>query len=143
MPGPSATLRVMRGPDATEALWALLCEEAFVVAPHSDRTGVRLAPGTPLPAPAPVPGSLAMVTGAVQMPPDGNPIVLGVDHATHGGYPVVAVVIRADLHRIGQLRPGDEVRMEPVDAEGADRLRRAAEAAVERAVRGWYPVRAG
>ena len=44
-----------------------------------------------------------MVTGAVQLPPDGNPIVLMVDHATVGGYPVIACVISADLPRIGQL----------------------------------------
>ena len=84
-----------------------------------------------------------MVTGAVQLPPDGQPIVLGVDHATLGGYPVVAAVITADLPRLGQLRPGDTVRLEPVEQAEAEELRRAAETWLERAVRGFYPVQAG
>ena len=47
-----------------------------------------------------------MMTGAVQVPPDGRPIVLLPDHATVGGYPVVACVITADLPLLGQLAPG-------------------------------------
>ena len=46
-----------------------------------------------------------MVTGAIQVPPDGRPIVLLCDHATVGGYPVVATVVSADLGVLGQCRP--------------------------------------
>ena len=67
--------------------------------------------------------SRGMVTGAVQVPPDGDPLVLLCDHATVGGYPVVATVVRADLGVLGQLRPGQTVRFELVDQAEADRGR--------------------
>ena len=51
-----------------------------------------------------------MPTGAVQVPPDGQPIVMLADHPTTGGYPQLACVIAADLHRLGQLAPGQPVR---------------------------------
>ena len=46
------------------------------------------------------------MTGAVQVPPDGEPVVLLPDHATLGGYPVLAVVAAADHGRLGQCAPG-------------------------------------
>ena len=54
-----------------------------------------------------------MVLGAVQVPPDGRPVVLLADHGTTGGYPVVAVVRADDLDRCAQLRPGDPVGFRP------------------------------
>ncbi len=48
-----------------------------------------------------------MVTGAIQVPPDGLPLVLGPDRPTTGGYPVVAVVVDADLDRLAQVAPGN------------------------------------
>jgi allophanate hydrolase subunit 2 len=51
-----------------------------------------------------------LVTGALQVPPSGCPILLLNDHPTTGGYPVVAVVATADLPRAGQLGPGDTVQ---------------------------------
>ncbi len=60
-----------------------------------------------------------MVTGAVQVPPDGRPIVLMPDHATVGGYPVVATVIGADLGVLGQLAPGEHLRFLLVDRPSA------------------------
>jgi len=56
--------------------------------------------------------SRAVVTGAVQLPPDGCPVVLGPDHGTVGGYPVVGVLTPASVGRAGQLRPGNRVRFE-------------------------------
>jgi allophanate hydrolase subunit 2 len=50
------------------------------------------------------------VPGALQVPPDGLPILLGPDAPVTGGYPVIAVVHSHDLGDAGQLRPGDEVR---------------------------------
>jgi allophanate hydrolase subunit 2 len=57
--------------------------------------------------------------GAVQIPPDGQPIVLFVEHHTTGGYPKPANVISADFWRLGQLRPRDDVRFERITMEGA------------------------
>ncbi|HQT95927.1 MAG TPA: KipI antagonist, partial [Thermoanaerobaculaceae bacterium] len=58
--------------------------------------------------------------GALQVPGDGRPIVSFVEHQTTGGYPQIACVIAADLHRIGQLRARDEVRFVEVSLAEAD-----------------------
>jgi antagonist of KipI len=57
--------------------------------------------------------------GAIQVPPDGQPIILFVDHQTTGGYPKPGNVISADFCRLGQLRPRDPVRFEQVSIEQA------------------------
>jgi len=135
-------LRVMAGPDdfPPEALDRLV-QTAWSVGASSNRMGVRLD-GPPLLTPGPVP-SRAMVTGAVQVPPDGHPVVLGCDHATVGGYPVIAAVILADHGVLGRCRPGDSLRFEVVDGAEAVRAREEAERRLGRAVVGWYPDRAG
>jgi allophanate hydrolase subunit 2 len=51
-----------------------------------------------------------MVTGSVQVTHDGQPILLLADHPTTGGYPVIAVVVSADLGHVAQLRPGQQIR---------------------------------
>jgi allophanate hydrolase subunit 2 len=57
-----------------------------------------------------------------------------------GGYPVLAVVIRADRGVLGQCRPGDQVDLVPVSMDEADRARRLAERTLAGAVHGRYPV---
>jgi len=84
-----------------------------------------------------------MVTGAIQIPPDGGPIVLMPDHATVGGYPVVACVITADLARLGQLRPGDPLRFAAVDRRAARSEYLRGERVLAGRVTGWFPTRAG
>jgi KipI family sensor histidine kinase inhibitor len=54
--------------------------------------------------------SEGLVAGAVQVPPDGRPVVMLRDHPTTGGYPVIAVVDPDDVSRLAQCRPGDPVR---------------------------------
>ena len=145
VPPAPAALRVLPGPDDADGrAFAELVAQPHLVEGSSDRTGVRLRPSTGrIAAVRPVEGSSAMVTGAVQLPPDGRPIVLGVDHATLGGYPVVAVVATADRHLLGQLRPGDEVRLEAIGIDEALRLAGGRPTVLGRAVRGWFPSRAG
>ena len=109
-PGP---LRVCPGPRADrvagDAL-ALLCTTSYTVSPDSDRIGLRLL-GVPLPLTrADELPSEGMVLGAVQVSPDGRPVVFLADHPTTGGYPVVAVVDEDDLWQCAQLRPGEPVR---------------------------------
>jgi allophanate hydrolase subunit 2 len=60
-----------------------------------------------------------MASGAIELPGSGAPIILGVDHPTTGGYPVIACVIEADLPAVGQLAPGDTVGFECVSREAA------------------------
>jgi biotin-dependent carboxylase-like uncharacterized protein len=144
MPERCTTLRVLRGPDATsDGTWARVQDAELAVGDRSDRTGVRLAAEPPLAPADPLAGSVAMVTGGVQLPPGGDLIVLGVDHATLGGYPVIAAVVSADLPLLGQLRPGDTVRLEEVDARRAGSLLAKRESSAGRLVRGWYPTEAG
>jgi len=54
--------------------------------------------------------SEGLVPGAVQVPPDGAPVLFLADHPVTGGYPVLAVVATADLPAAAQLRPGDLLR---------------------------------
>jgi len=56
-----------------------------------------------------------MVTGAIQLPPDGLPVILGPDRPTTGGYPVIAVVVDAHLDRLAQLAPGASVAFRTVE----------------------------
>jgi allophanate hydrolase subunit 2 len=87
----------------------LLCASVYTATPASNRTGLRLD-GPPLrPAGNAELPSEGLVTGALQVPPDGRPILLLADHPTTGGYPVIAVVTSADLRIAAQLRPGDEL----------------------------------
>lgn len=110
------TLFVVPGPRAdwfaADAL-DLLTGTPYTVAADSNRIGLRLT-GTTLQR---VRGRIAaelpsepMVLGAVQVPPNGQPVVFLADHPTTGGYPVIGVVLAESLAACAQLRPGDQVR---------------------------------
>ena len=123
------TLRVLTGAQAGEfgAQWQ---QAEFEVHPHSDRMGIRLQ-GVPLTrAVATELDSTAVAPGTVQVPPDGQPIVLGADAQTIGGYPQLAHVISVDLPLLAQLRPADKVRFATVTLAEAHRLLRAREHAL-------------
>ncbi len=119
-------VRVTRGPQwerfTPQARAALFASE-YVVSESASRMGLRLD-GTPLAADRP--GEMlteGVSLGALQVPGDGQPIVSFVEHQTTGGYPQIACVITADLHRVGQLRPRDDVRFVEVSlAEAEARL---------------------
>jgi biotin-dependent carboxylase-like uncharacterized protein len=107
------TLSVLPGPRddwfPPEAL-AALTEVTWRVGIDSNRIGIRLE-GPPLARLDR--GELlseGLVTGAIQVTSAGQPIVLGPDHPTTGGYPVIAVVLAADVALAGQLAPGANVR---------------------------------
>ncbi|MEU7746627.1 biotin-dependent carboxyltransferase family protein [Nonomuraea sp. NPDC049158] len=110
---PPAVLRIVPGPRddwfAPDAL-AELCAEPYEVSQDSNRVGVRLRGREPTRAREGELPSEGMVTGAVQVPPSGQPIIFLADHPPTGGYPVIGVVRTADLPIAAQLRPGDRVR---------------------------------
>ncbi|MEU5219401.1 biotin-dependent carboxyltransferase family protein [Streptomyces sp. NPDC020807] len=118
-PGPpdELVLRVRLGPRDdwfTHAALRAFATRVYRVSSASNRIGLRLD-GPPLERA--VTGELAsegMVLGAVQVPPDGRPVVFLADHPTTGGYPVVAVVREADLGAAAQAVPGTPVRFVPV-----------------------------
>lgn len=106
-------LRVTPGPRAdwfTEDALERLCATTYVVAPESNRVGLRLDGEQPRRVRDEELPSEGMVLGAVQVPPGGQPVVLLVDHPPTGGYPVLAVVDPDDLWLCGQVRPGEELR---------------------------------
>lgn len=105
------SVRVTQGPDAFEgASIARLLASEFAVSDLVDRVGMRLR-GEPIAPPGDAAGrSAPMVCGAIEVTPDGGLIVLGPDHPTTGGYPVIAVVALDDLGSLAQRRPGARVR---------------------------------
>ena len=98
-----------------QTLW----DSSFVVSPQSNRVGIRLE-GPPIAVSTRgTMTSEGMMHGAVQVPENGQPIMLGVDHPTTGGYPVIASVVAADLSILGQLRPGEQVRFARISHDAA------------------------
>ncbi|MGW7408677.1 5-oxoprolinase subunit C family protein [Streptomyces sp. NPDC054833] len=86
----------------------------YRVSSASNRIGLRTeGPALERAVPGELP-SEGMVLGAVQVPPDGRPVVFLADHPTTGGYPVIAVVRAADLPAAAQAVPGTPVRFVPV-----------------------------
>ncbi|MEU7650104.1 biotin-dependent carboxyltransferase family protein [Streptomyces huasconensis] len=106
-------LRVTFGPRAdwfTPSALDTLVTRAYRVSSASNRIGLRTeGPALERALQGELP-SEGMVVGAVQVPPDGRPVVFLADHPTTGGYPVVAVVREADLAAAAQARPGTPVR---------------------------------
>ena len=111
--GEPAELRVIPGPRDDwfgPGALELLYSASYAVTPASDRTGLRLdGPALPRASPGELP-SEGVVTGALQVPHGGRPILLLADHPVTGGYPVIAVVTSADIGLAAQLRPGARLR---------------------------------
>ncbi len=108
----AGTLRVTPGPRESWVAGGVrrLTGRDWTVAADSDRIALRLD-GEPLErADSGELASEGLVLGAVQVPPDGQPLVFLADHPTTGGYPVVGVVAPEDLWQCAQLRPGESVR---------------------------------
>lgn len=142
--GGVTVLRALAGPHSTPPeLLDRLVGTVWHIGSRSDRIGLRLeASGTRLPVTDRT-ASTGMVTGAVQIPPGGTPIVLLPDHATVGGYPVAACVIAADLPVLGRLSPGDRVVLRLCERHEARTALARARQELDGRVSGWYPTVAG
>jgi antagonist of KipI len=114
----------------------IVCRTEFAVSRHLDRVGIRLEPEEALRHEIELPSEPATV-GAIQVTPDGTPILLGPDGPTIGGYPKIGVVIRADVPLMGQLRPGGKLRFEAVSTEEARRIDREASESLGRNIATW------
>ena len=66
--------------------------------------------------------SEGLVKGVVQVPSDGNPIIMFADHGTIGGYPKIANVISADFDKLAQMTPGNTIKFKEVNLEEAEKL---------------------
>jgi biotin-dependent carboxylase-like uncharacterized protein len=116
-PSSGPVLRVLPGPRREwldPAAWTALTTQEWTVTADSNRVGLRLAgPQLTRVRTEELP-SEGLVPGALQVPPDGAPVLFLADHPVTGGYPVLAVVTTADLPAAAQLRPGDTVRFRPL-----------------------------
>lgn len=119
-----AVVRVIRGDqfeDFTVESRQSFFEQPFQVSPQSDRMGYRLTgPTLALTSPLEL-ISAAVTTGTIQVPPDGQPIILMADRQTIGGYPKIGYVASVDLPMIAQLRPGEAVRFQEISLHDAQR----------------------
>jgi biotin-dependent carboxylase-like uncharacterized protein len=107
-PAAGPVLRLLRGPRddwASAAALTLLTSSVWTVLPASNRTGLRLS-GPVLARRVGELPSEPTLPGALQLPADGQPILLGPDSGTTGGYPVLGVVCDEDLDHAGQAAPG-------------------------------------
>jgi biotin-dependent carboxylase-like uncharacterized protein len=130
---PEPVLRVVLGPQDdrfTEAGIAALLGGVYEVLPQSDRMGARLSGPRVAHARGHDIISDGIALGSVQVPGDGQPIVLLVDRQSTGGYTKVATVCSFDVPRLGQVKPGGRVRFAAVTVGEAHRLLREAEAAL-------------
>jgi len=121
---PEAPLRGVAGPQAglfDDAGLAAFFGGIYRVDAASDRRGLRLRGPKVTYVRKELP-SQGVLPGAIQVPPDGQPIILGWDGPVTGGYPVIAGLISVDWPRLAQLRPGDAVRFATIDAEAARSL---------------------
>ncbi|MBL8255005.1 MAG: biotin-dependent carboxyltransferase family protein [Pseudoxanthomonas mexicana] len=101
----------------------MLIAQGWRTHPNSNRQGLRLS-GAGLPAGTGDGVSEPVAVGTLQLPPDGQPILLLADAQTVGGYPRLGHVIACDLGRAAQLRPGEPVHFEPVTLQRARSLAR-------------------
>lgn len=111
--GTTVELRVVPGPrDDWLADPDALVHTDWVASERSDRVGMRLT-GRPLRHRHPdrqLPSEGA-TRGAIQVPPNGLPVILGPDHPVTGGYPVAGVVVERDIDTLAQVRPGQHVQL--------------------------------
>jgi len=121
-------LRVIPGPQDhhfTEKGFQAFCSSSYQVTPQCDRMGVRLK-GPKIERRSDVEESIiseGLISGAIQVPGDGKPIIILTELVT-GGYTKIATIISTDLQKAAQLKPGDHVRFKPVSIEEAHLLLR-------------------
>jgi biotin-dependent carboxylase-like uncharacterized protein len=120
-------VRVVLGPQqelfTKDSIHALVTE-TFTVSGDADRMGLRLDGPKLTHEDGYNIVSDGIVTGAIQVPGSGQPIVLLADHQTTGGYPKIGTVVWSDLSSIGRLRPGDSIRFREVSVEHAEQQAR-------------------
>jgi len=116
------TLRIVEGEEFhlfDEESVNRLLHETFTVLPQSDRMGYRLAGGALKLKQKAEMISAAVTFGTMQVPPDGNPIILMADRQTTGGYPKIAQVATVDLPLLAQVNLGGKVRFRLISLEEA------------------------
>ena len=101
---------------------SIFFKKEFLVTKLSDRMGIRLSGHKLENIVSTNIKSEGLVRGVIQVPADGNPIIMLSDHGTIGGYPKIAVVISADLDLMGQFTPGSIINFKEVSLEEAQNI---------------------
>lgn len=97
-------------------------KQQFTISTHSNRMGYRLNSDAPLQVNKKLElASEAVTFGSIQVPPDGNPIILMAEHQTTGGYPRIGEVATIDLPILAQCKPGDSISFSPITMEEAQK----------------------
>ena len=97
-------------------------EKEFIVSKLSDRMGMRLeGPKIDNIVNTNI-KSEGLIKGVIQVPADGNPIIMLSDHGTIGGYPKIAVVITADYDKLVQLPPGTKIKFKSINLKEAENI---------------------
>ncbi|MFT5537683.1 MAG: biotin-dependent carboxylase-like uncharacterized protein [Parasphingorhabdus sp.] len=120
-------LRVTRGPEADKLqddIFEALCERPYAIGARANRMGMALEGETLSTSDSSNMPSAAVFPGTIQLPPSGQPYLLGPDAQTTGGYPRIAQVIRADRHLIGQLGSGSRIQFVHTTTERATEIYR-------------------
>ncbi|WP_085829116.1 biotin-dependent carboxyltransferase family protein [Clostridium massiliodielmoense] len=121
----NSIIRVIKGTEFDyfdESSKQSLFKENFIVTPESDRMGYRLK-GKELKLKSQLEMlSEAVTLGTIQVPADGNPILLLADRQTTGGYPKIAEAISVDIPILAQLKPGDTIKFKEISLEEAQKL---------------------
>ena len=119
------SIRVIKGTNFnyfSEASQKKFFKEEYLITNLTDRMGMRLKGSVLENIKFTNIKSEGLIRGVIQVPADGNPIILLNDHGTIGGYPKIGVIISADLDRVTQLPPGTSIKFEEVNLEQAENL---------------------
>ena len=118
-------IRILKGTNydyfSKEGIDNFLTKE-FVVTKLTDRMGMRIAGPKIQNIKEKNIRSEGIVKGTIQIPPDGNPIIMLSDHGTIGGYPKIGVVISADYDKLVQLLPNTKIKFKLIDLHEAEKL---------------------
>jgi biotin-dependent carboxylase-like uncharacterized protein len=118
-------IRVLKGTNFnffSEKAKQIFFSKEFIVSKLTDRMGMRLEVQKIENIAEANIKSEGLIKGVIQVPPDGNPIIMLSDHGTIGGYPKIAIVISADYDRLTQLTPGSKIKFKSVELNEAERL---------------------
>lgn len=132
-------VRVVLGPQDdrfTAKGIATFLSATYTVTKEADRMGIRLEGETVEHMRGADIASEGVVTGSIQVPGNGKPIILMADRQTTGGYTKIATVISADLPRVGRMKPGDTLSFAAIEVAEAEAARRAQEKMVRKLIDG-------
>ena len=118
-------IRVVKGPQMNFFKISIIKKffsQKFKISKNINRVGIRLIENPVRPTISPNIDSEGIIKGSIQVPGEGNPIVLTSEHPTIGGYPKIATVLIADLFKLAQLQEGSEFNFKEVNINVAENL---------------------